>query len=686
MNNPLLKKSSLPAFDAIKASHIEPALDELLRDNRETLTSLLAAHSQYTWDNLVRPLEDKSDLLSRAWSPVNHLHSVADNDELREAYNACLPKLTEFGTEIGQHEGLYRAYLQLKEGKDYDTLDRAQQKSIDNGLRDFQLSGIGLDNEQRDEYKVIKQKLSQLQTKFEENLLDSTQNWKKHVEDKTQLVGMPESALALAAQNAQREDKAGWLINLEFPSYLPVMQYADNRALREEVYRAFVTRASNQGPDADKWDNGQLMVEILALRQDQAELLGFNSYADYSLARKMASDAKEVLNFLHDLASRSRAFAVADLEELEAFALQHYELDDLQAWDIAYYSEKLRVHKYDISQEQLKPYFPAPHVIHGLFAVVHRLYGINIKKVDGIETWHDDVQFFEIHDAQGQLRGSFYLDLYARPKKRGGAWMDECVVRKRNDKQIQSPVAYLTCNFTPPIGDDPSLLTHDEVITLFHEFGHGLHHMLTLIDYADVSGINGVAWDAVELPSQFMENWCWEEESLELIARHYQTGDKLPAELFKKMLKARSFQAGMQMVRQLEFALFDFRLHHEKRGSDVADIQALLDDVRKLVAVITPPAYNRFQHGFSHIFAGGYAAGYYSYKWAEVLSADAFSKFEENGIFDRLTGEQFLNSILEQGGSREPMDLFIEFRGRRPSIEPLLRHSGIVSSEADNPA
>lgn len=686
MHNPLLKKSTLPAFSAIKAKHIEPALDAILQDNRDTLETLLAAHSRYTWDNLVRPLEDKADLLSRVWSPVNHLHSVADNEELREAYNACLPKLTDYGTEMGQHEGLYQAYTQLKENAEFSTLHPAQQKSIDNALRDFRLSGIGLDKDKRDEYKIIKQKLSQLETKFEENLLDATQNWKKHIEDQVQLTGLPESALALAAQNALREEKSGWLINLEFPSYLPVMQYADNRALREEVYQAFVTRASDQGPDAGKWDNGKLMVEILSLRQRQASLLGFANYANYSLARKMAADSNEVLDFLNDLARRSLTVAETELEELRSFAFEHYQLEDIQAWDIAYYSEKLRLHKYAISQEQLRPYFPVPRVIQGMFAVVNRLYGIVINQVDGIEVWHDDVQFYEIHDAAGQLRGSFYLDLYARPQKRGGAWMDECVVRRRKGTKVQAPVAYLTCNFTPAIGNDPSLLTHDEVNTLFHEFGHGLHHMLTLVDYPEVSGINGVAWDAVELPSQFMENWCWEQASLELIAGHYQSGAALPAEMFERMLTARAFQSGLQMLRQLEFALFDFRLHLEQRGTDVADIQDLLNDVRAQVAVIKAPAYNRFQHGFSHIFAGGYAAGYYSYKWAEVLSADAFSKFEENGIFDRKTGEQFLNAILEQGGSREPMELFVEFRGRKPSIKPLLRHAGILTEETESPA
>ncbi len=460
------------------------------------------------------------------------------------------------------------------------------------------------------------------------------------------------------------------------------MQYADNRELREEMYKAYVTRASEQAANAEQWDNGELMVEIVELRQQLAQLLDFDSYADYSLARKMASTPAEVLGFLEDLAERSKPVAETELAELQQFAREQFQVDELQAWDLGYYSEKLRVHKFDISQEELRPYFPAPKVIEGMFAVVKRLYGITIKEVEGIDSWHEDVRFYEIQDDSGQLRGSFYLDLYARPQKRGGAWMDECLVRRFAGKKLQTPVAYLTCNFSPPIGSDPSLLTHDEVITLFHEFGHGLHHMLTLVDYPEVSGINGVAWDAVELPSQFMENWCWERDSIALISGHYESGVPLPDELYEKMLKARTFHSGMQMVRQLEFSLFDFRLHHKQKVSNTAEIQALLNQVREQVAVVLLPEYNRFQHSFSHIFAGGYAAGYYSYKWAEVLSADAFSKFEENGIFDRKTGEQFLNSILEQGGSREPMELFIEFRGRKPSIDALLRHSGILPEEA----
>lgn len=684
MDNPLLAKTLLPAFAAIRPEHIQPAIEHLIAENRETLEKLLSENSSYSWDKLVKPLEERDDLLNRAWSPVNHLHAVADNESLRTAYNTCLPKLIEYGSELGQHRGLYRAYQQIREDASFSSLKAAQQKSIENSLRDFQLSGVGLEDEQREQYRELKKKLSQLQTRFEENLLDATQAWSLNVNDEAVLAGLPESALGLLAQNASREDKQGWLLNLEFPSYMPVMQYADNRELREALYKAYVTRASEQGPDAGKWDNGQNMVDILALRQQQAKLLGFENYAEYSLARKMAGSAKEVLDFLIDLAERSMEVARAEYEELSEFARDHHQLSNLKAWDITYYAEKLRLHKFDLSQEALRPYFPASRVIGGMFIVVEKLCGIKISEKQGIEAWHEDVRFFEIHDAAGKLRGGFYLDLYARPQKRGGAWMDECVVRRRVDAMVQHPVAYLTCNFTPPVGNAPSLLTHDEVVTLFHEFGHGLHHMLSLVDYPEVSGINGVVWDAVELPSQFMENWCWERDALELISAHYQTGETLPATLFDKILKARAFQAGMQMLRQIEFAVFDFRLHREKRGESVADIQALLDEVRSRVAVVTPPTYNRFQHGFSHIFAGGYAAGYYSYKWAEVLSADAFSKFEENGIFDRKTGEQFLHSILEQGGSREMMELFIEFRGRQPSIEPLLRYTGILTGESES--
>ena len=682
MNNPLLQTDGLPLFASIVPADIEPAVDQLLKDNRDEIQSLLSNNQAVSWENTLQPIEDLDDRLNRTWSPASHLHSVADNDELRQAYNACLPKLSDYATEMGQNKDLYLAYKSISESEGHASLTDAQKKIIKNALREFRLSGIELDHDKQQEYKKIKQELSLLQTRFEENLLDATQAWTRHVTDRNDLVGIPESALALAAQKAASEDNEGWIFTLEYPSYMPVMQYADNSALREEMYIAYITRASDQGKaangsDAGQWDNSEIMNEILDLRYRQAQLLGYESYAHYSLARKMANDTNEVLDFLNDLASRSKAMAKQELNALQKFAKSEFDLEPLEAWDMAYYAEKLRQHKYALSQEELRPYFPAPQVVDGLFTIVNRLYGIDVKEREAVEAWHKDVRFFDIFDSSGSLRGGFYIDLYTRSGKRGGAWMDECIVRKKSSSATQAPIAYITCNFTPPVGDEPALLTHDEVITLFHEFGHGLHHMLTLVDYPSVSGINGVPWDAVELPSQFMENWCWEREALDLIARHYQTGDLISDDIFAKMLAARNFQTGMHMVRQLEFSLFDFRLHLEYDSKSPLNIQSLLDDVRQQVSVVRPPDYNRFQHSFSHIFAGGYAAGYYSYKWAEVLSADAFSKFEENGIFNKNTGNEFLHSILEQGGVKEPMEMFINFRGRKPSIDALLKHSGI---------
>jgi oligopeptidase A len=678
MNNPLLEKDGLPAFESIKASHIEPAIDQLLLENRNNVKSLLETTKDYNWDNLLQKFEDMDDQLNKAWSPASHLHSVADNDQLREAYNACLPKLSDYSTEMGQNEDLFHAYETIANSKDYKSLNTAQQKIIKNALRDFRLFGIDLDDNAKERYKIIQQKLSKLQTKFEENLLDATHAWEKLITNKDELSGLPESAIALAAQTAKNENKDGWLFTLDFPSYMPIMQYADNADLRKEVYQAYVTRASN-----GDWDNSSVMLDILKYRTEKAKLLGFESYAHYSLATKMAEDPKEVMEFLNDLADRTKEFAKQEFEELKQFVrgITGETANDTQldAWDVAYYSEKLRQKKFDISQEILRPYFPVNQVIEGLFSITNKLYGVTIKQREGVEVWHKDVMFFDILEPEGTIRGSFYLDLYARQHKRGGAWMDECIVRKKSNSNIQKPVAYLTCNFTPPIGDKAALLTHDEVTTLFHEFGHGLHHMMTRVEYSGVSGINGVPWDAVELPSQFMENWCWEKEALDLFARHIDTGKALDDNLFEKMTRARTFQAGMQMVRQLEFSLFDFRLHQEFVSNESLNIQDLLNEIRQQVAVVKAPEFNRFQHSFSHIFAGGYAAGYYSYKWAEVLSADAFSKFEEKGIFDKTTGTEFLQVVLEQGGSREPMDLFVEFRGRKPSIEPLLRHSGITA-------
>ncbi|WAK01815.1 oligopeptidase A [Methylobacter sp. YRD-M1] len=679
MSNPLLQNSALPLFSQIKPEHVEPAIDQLLAEARAVVEQHLQATTEYTWENLVEPIEDAEDRLSKAWSPVSHMNSVVNSDALREAYNACLPKLSEYSTEMGQNERLFNAYRFIAGSDTYAALDTAQQKIIENALRDFRLSGIDLDAEKKQRYKEISQELSQLASKYEENLMDATNAWTKLIRDADDLAGLPESALALARQTAESHNAEGWMITLQFPSYSAVMTYADNRELRREHYEAFATRASDQGPHAGLYDNSEIMKKTLALRHEKALLLGFNNYAELSLAKKMAEKPDDVIGFLEDLADRSWRQARKDLVELRQFAKQHYGIGDLQPWDIGYYSEKMRQHYYQLSQEAVKAYFPITRVLPGLFAVVERLFGLNISEITGFDSWHPDVRFFEIHDQHGQLRGQFYTDLYARSKKRGGAWMDDCVSRKKAGDRIQTPVAYLTCNFTPPAGNDPALLTHDEVTTLFHEFGHGLHHMLTQVDHLGVSGINGVEWDAVELPSQFMENWCWEKEALALISGHYQTGEPLPEELFNKMLAARNFQSGMMMVRQLEFSLFDFRIHRDYDPKKGDRIYQTLEQVRDMVAVIKPPKFNRFAHSFSHIFAGGYAAGYYSYKWAEVLSSDAFSLFEEKGIFDQETGRSFLTNVLEKGGSENAMDLFVRFRGRKPTIDALLRHNGIAA-------
>jgi oligopeptidase A len=677
MTNPLLNIVDLPPFSAIKPKHIEPAIDQILADNRAAIARILENPETKTWDNLVAPMEDLEDRLSRAWSPVSHMNAVLNSDELTDAYNACLPKLSQYFTELGQNEQLYKAYESIANGPDAEKLNVAQRKAIDNILRDFHLSGVNLPAEQKARFMEIQQQLSTLTSKFSQNVLKATQAWTKHITDEKALAGMPPSALAMAKQTADTKGLDGWLFTLEFPSYLAVMSYADDRALREETYQAFATRASDQGPHAGQWDNSGLMEQIMALRHELAQILGFETYAHRSLATKMAPSTEKVMEFLRNLADHSLGMAQEELEELTAFGREQFDITKLEPWDITYCSEKLREHRYAISQEDLKPYFPEYRVVDGLFNVVNKLYGLEIKELSGIDTWHQDVRTFEIFDRHGHSRGRFYLDLYARPNKRGGAWMDDCISRRETSEGIQLPVAYLTCNFSSPIGSDPALFTHNEVITLFHEFGHGLHHMLTQVNTLSVSGISGVPWDAVELPSQFLENWCWESQAVNLIAQHYQSGEPLPDDLYDKMIKAKNFQSGMQMVRQLEFAMFDFRIHSEYDPMKGARVQEILDEVRAEVAVIKPPEYHRFQHSFSHIFAGGYAAGYYSYKWAEVLSSDAFSKFEETGIFNRETGLEFLESVLEQGGARDPMDLFIEFRGREPEIDALLRHSGI---------
>jgi oligopeptidase A len=677
MDNPLLSLNRLPEFSKIRPLHIEPALDHLLAENRAKIAAILQSTTQPTWKNLIEPIEQLDDRLGRAWSPVSHLNSVCNSPELRAAYNACLPKLSDYATEMGQNEALCQAFEAVAAND--PNLNPAQRKMLQNALRDFHLSGVDLPADKKNHFKTLSQRLAQLGAKFEENVLDATHAWSKLITDIEQLTGLPESALALLRQNAEQRGQEGWLLTLEFPSYLPIVTYAERRELRRELYEAFATRASERGPNAGEWDNGPIMEEILALRHELAKLLDYDNYAELSLATKMASSTTQVTEFLEDLARRAKAQAEQELAQLRQFAQTQLGLESLQAWDMAYCAEKLRQKNFAISQEELRPYFPAPQVIAGLFDVARRLFSIEIQEVMGVDSWRPDVSFYEIRDVGGQLRGEFFLDLYARPHKRGGAWMDGCINRMCNDDYAQLPVAFLTCNFTPPVGDTPSLLTHDEVLTLFHEFGHGLHHLLTQVDYPQISGINGVAWDAVELPSQFMENWCWEKPALDLFAKHWQSGAALPEALFQRMQNARNFQSAMQLLRQVEFSLFDFRIHRDYDPQAGGRVYAILEQVRQQVAVVHPPEFNRFAHGFSHIFGGGYAAGYYSYKWAEVLSADAFSLFEEDGIFNAETGAAFKHHILEKGGSVDANELFAAFRGREPSIEPLLRHSGIAA-------
>ena len=678
--NPLLQAFDLPPYSAIRPEHVEPAVEQILADNRAAMSRLLEQQAaDPSWDGLVLALDELGARLGRAWSPVSHLNAVCNSAELRAAYEACLPKLSEYWTEIGQNQPLFQAYQALAESPAAAGFDVAQQTILEHALRDFRLSGIDLPAEQQKRYGEIQMKLSELASKFSNQLLDATQAWTKHITDEAALDGLTESAKAQMKQAAEAKGLDGWLISLEFPSYFAVMTYANDRALREELYAAYCTRASDQGPNAGQNDNGPVMQEILALRQELATLLGFGNYAELSLASKMAESTEQVLSFLRDLGVRGKPFAEQDLRELQAFAAEQG-CNELQSWDVGYYSEKLREQRYSISQEILRAYFPIDKVLTGLFAIVEKLYGIQIEELSGFDTWHPDVRLFEITE-NGAHVGRFFFDLYARANKRGGAWMDGARDKRRTaDGTLISPVANLVCNFTPAVGDKPALLTHDEVTTLFHEFGHGLHHLLTRVEHAGASGINGVAWDAVELPSQFMENWCWEPEGLALISGHYETGEPLPQDLLDKMLAAKNFQSGLMMVRQIEFSLFDFELHATHGdGRSVLDV---LEGIRQEVSVLRPPAYNRFPNSFAHIFAGGYAAGYYSYKWAEVLSADAFSKFEEEGVFNSATGQAFREAILARGGSQAPMVLFVDFRGREPSIDALLRHLGLSQEAA----
>lgn len=670
--------ANLPRFSQIKVDQIEPELTAILDNNLQEINQLIAQTQPFTWQNLMQPLEDLDDRLSNMWSPVSHMHAVVNSSPLRKTYEACIPKLSDYGTNLSHNQKLYEAISSIKKTSEFENLDRAQRKIIENELRDFKLAGVALPQDKKKRFAEIVKELAQLTTKFENNVLDATQGWQKHITDASELKGIPDGAVHAAAELAKKHNKEGWIFTLEFPSYFAVITYADSAKLREEIYCAYTTRASDQGPNANKWDNSQIMLDILKRRLEVVQLLDFHNYAERSLVTKMVKKPKDVLAFLQELVTASLSKAKQEYTELCDFAKTEFNVAQLNSWDIPYYSEKLRQHRYDISQEDLRPYFPEDRVVNGLFAIVNKLFKITIKELKEVDTWHPDARCFAIYDKNEQLCAQFYLDLYARENKRGGAWMDECRVRRRLDNgNIQIPVAYVTANLNPPIGNEPALFKHDEVVTLFHEFGHALQHMLTTINYADVSGINGVPWDAVEIASQFLENWAWEKEPITLISEHYQTKEPLPDELFEKMHRAKNFQAAMQMMRQLEFSLFDFHLHMEFDPKKQDQIQTILNEVRSQVGVIPVPEFNRFQNSFSHIFAGGYAAGYYSYKWAEVMAADAFSLFKQKGIFNNSISKKFLHTFLESGGAVDPMELFIEFRGRKPQIEALLKQSGI---------
>lgn len=679
MSNPLLSMTALPPFSLIKPEHIKPAVEQAIADCRAKVEEVLTNSDLVSWETICVPLAETDDRLSRIWSPVGHLNGVKNSAELREAYESCLPILSDYGTWVGQHKGLYEAYKTIKASDDFTALSQAQKKTITDALQDFELSGIGLPAKEQHRYGEISKRLSELASTFSNNVLDATMGWSKLITDESALVGLPESAIQAAKANAEAKDKEGYLFTLEIPSYLPVMTYCANRELRQEMYKAFVTRASDRGPNSGEWDNSEIIAEKLKLSHEIARLLGFNTYSEKSLATKMAESPEQVLGFLNNLAVRAKPQAEREVAELRDYAKTEFGAEDLEPWDLSFYSEKLKQHRYSISDEQLRPYFPEKKAVAGLFEVLKRVFGMDVKQREGVDVWDDTVTFYDIFDATGSLRGSFYLDLYAREHKRGGAWMDECAVRRIcADGSLQTPVAYLTCNFNKPIGDKPALFTHDELVTLFHETGHGIHHMLTQVDAPSVSGINGVPWDAVELPSQFLENWCWEEEALAFISGHFETGEPLPKEMLDKMLAAKNFQSAMGILRQLEFGLFDFSLYTNYDPEVGARVLETLFDVKSRVSVVPSPEWGRFPHSFSHIFAGGYSAGYYSYLWAELLSADAFSRFEDEGIFNQATGADFLHCILERGGSEEPMDLFKRFRGREPQLDAMLRHCGIT--------
>jgi len=673
MDNPLLGQEALPPFMRIRPEHVEPAVRELLSAHRLRIGELTAL-AQPTFATVIEPLEELHHRTARAWSPVSHLNAVLNSQALRAGYNACLPLLSEYRTDLAQSEPLYRAFRTIAE-QEGEALAPVQRQLIAHAVRDFRLAGVGLPAERKQRFKTAMLELAQLQSKFEENVLDATNSWTWHVSDQGELRGLNEILIEQARRRAHERGAAGWVLALDQPTYVAVVTDAHTETLRRAFYGAWTTRASDQGPNAGRWDNSTVMEQILRWRHEAAQLLDFPNYAQYALVTRMAGSVDEVLAFLHELAASARRAAQAEFAELVEFAGRR-----LAAWDVGFYAEALQRERFSVSQEGLRPYFPLPRVLAGLFEVAARLFGVRIREHSGVPVWHADVRFFDILSAGGETVGSFYLDAYARPNKRSGAWMDECIGRKRLASGSSLPVAYLVCNFLPPAAGQPALLTHDDVVTLFHEFGHGLHHLLTRVDYPSIAGINGVAWDAVELPSQFLENYAWHAEVLERISGHFASGAPLPADQQARLIATRSFHAGLAMMRQLEFALFDFRLHAEYSPERGGRILEILREVRAEVAVVPVPEWNRFAHSFGHIFAGGYAAGYYSYKWAEVLAADVFAAFEEQGVFDRSTAQRFLDAILGRGGSRDPLEAFIEFRGRRPDIRPLLRQHGISAA------
>jgi oligopeptidase A len=674
MNNPVLNRKSLPLFDQIEPDHISPAIESMLKEANALIESLKKMSSTVSWENFVEPIEIISEKISRAWGQIEHLNAVVNSDNLRKAYNDNLIKLTDFYTNLSQDESLYKKYQSLKDSEAFKSLTSSQKRIVDNVLRDFKLGGAELNETDKKKFKTIQEKLAKLSTQFEENILDATNEFSIFVDHLDELAGIPEENIKKAYAEAKEDKKEGYKFTLHFPSYLPVMQYADSRSLREKLYHAYATRASELV--SARFDNTKLIEEILALRYESSKLLGFKNFTEMSLVTKMAKSSEEVVSFLMDLANKAKPFALKDMDELKSFS-KTLNIEKLEAWDIAYVSEKLRQAKYSFSENEVKQYFPEHRVLKGLFKVVETIFNLKIIKSDA-PTWHKDVSFYSIKNENDELIGQFYFDLYARNHKRGGAWMDEAISRYKNSLESSHPVAFLTCNFSSPSDKNPALFSHDDVITLFHEFGHGLHHMLTRVDDYSISGIKGVEWDAVELPSQFMENFCWEWDVVKHMTEHVDNKNPLPKTLFDKMIEAKNFQSGMQTLRQIEFSLFDIRLHTEYSDQNKINPLELLETIRDEIAVVRPPSWNRFPNSFSHIFAGGYAAGYYSYKWAEVLAADAFSLFEEEGILSSHAGQKFQDEILSKGGSRPAMDSFIAFRGREPSVDALLRHNGMA--------